>query len=252
VGTNASTAVKVANDAQSGGSLPIAVTIDGTSNQTNMGTLSQTLAKFVRNHDSLNFPAGVQIQGSCGGTATFSNSNYPQSGSFSTTITFSNYCDSSVDATLSFSGKVVYSTPDVNGVAFTMTFSNFVITQNGQTTTVNSMTYSCDSNYVCSFSSDYVGADGQVYRTADFSITGDATNGFNGTMTFYDPTYGSVDVTITGITYGSCGDFPDGGIIDIAGSGGSSASITFASNCTYSGTWDDGAGGSGSFSGTVN
>jgi len=54
----------------------------------------------------------------------------------------------------------------------------------------------------------------------------------------------------TNITYGLCGFYPDGGMISFSGSGGSSGDITLFDTCMYSGNWNNGAGSSGTFSGS--
>jgi hypothetical protein len=130
-----------------------------------------------------------------------------------------------------------------------MEFTNFTVNDNGNITKINA-TITCD-NTGCNTSSDFTGADGHVHRVSDVSISGDPVNGFNGSMTFYHYTYGSVSVTAYNVMFGSCVDFPDGGSIDFTGTNGSYGSVNFASDCTYTGTYYDGVT-SGSFSGSFN
>ena len=102
------------------------------------------------------------------------------------------------------------------------------------------MTMICTDAFSCTYNSDFVGTDGTTHRIADFNIFGNATDGFNGTATFYHGTFGSVSITATGITYGSCGTYPDGGSVAFDSTDGSSGTIIFNADCSVSGTWDNG------------
>jgi len=131
---------------------------------------------------------------------------------------------------------------------FNFTYTNFTVIDpdNGTTVTMN-MTMDCPTGYLsCTFSSDFTGTDGTTHRVSNFSFSGDATFGFNGTATFSHGTYGSVSITATNITYGSCGTYPDGGTIAFSSTDGSSGTIIFNADCSVSGTWNDGIS-SGSF-----
>ncbi len=248
IGTTSGEAVHQAGTAD--GNLPSFASITSTSSNTDVAALSRQLVDFVQNRSTTNLPVSFREAGSCGGFASGPDSEPPASGPYSITITFSeNYCDSFIDSSLTFNGSFTISTTDTATFdSFTMKYVNFRVTQNGETTTLN-LTVECNSQG-CSFTSDFKAADGSVHRTADFFIYGDPVGGYNGDMTFYHSVYGSVTVTISNVTYGSCGNFPTGGTISYTGTGGSSGSISFVSDCTYSGTYDDGAGNSGVFSGS--
>ena len=248
IGTASGEAVIQAGTAD--GNLPAFASITSTSSNTDIDALSRQLVDFVQNRSTTNLPVSFREAGSCGGFVSGPDSEPPASGPFSVTITFSeNYCDSFLDSSLAFNGSFTFSTPDISTLdAFTVKYVNFRVVQNGETTTLN-LTVECSTSG-CSYTSDFVADDGTVHRTADFFIYGDPLSGFSGSMTFYHSVYGSVTVTVTNVTYGSCGGFPNGGTISITGTNGSSGSITFISDCTYSGTYDNGAGSSGVFSGS--
>jgi hypothetical protein len=217
------------------------------------GPVAQDILNIFKNSQTLNLPAGYTINGSCGGSLTIPDSAYnTTSGPVTTTMTFSNFCDAASFSTSGYTmnGSVDIHIDDVASfTSFTMTFKNFTVKDsNGNVIETFNATVTCDTTS-CHVTSDFTGSDGKVHRVGDVSMTGDETSGFNGAMTLYHDTYGVVSVTVTNVTYGSCGNFPDGGSIDIASTNGSSASITFNSDCTYSGTYDTGTS-SGTFSGT--
>ena len=82
---------------------------------------------------------------------------------------------------------------------------------------------------------------------ASFSIDLDMTTGLDGTLTLFHDTIGVSEVIFEDITYGACGDSPDGGSIILNSADGSSGTITYNSDCTVTGTWLDSSGGAGSF-----
>lgn len=212
--------------------------------------LTRQLVEFVQNRPHTNLPSSYTEAGSCGGSVTIPESAYPESGPHSYSITFNNYCDASIDGNIIFNGRADYSTSDVNSYStFTFQYINFTVTQNGETTTLN-MTMTCTDSG-CSITTDFVSSTGAVHRIADINISGNESTGYNGTMTFYHSAYGYVSVTVSALTYGDCGIFPDGGTISYTGTDSSSGSITFASDCTYSGDYDDGAGGIDVFTGST-
>jgi hypothetical protein len=227
------------------------------SSQLSANDANQTVTNALVNYGALNMPAGVTQTGACGGSVS-STTAPPSSGSgpWSGTATFSNYCISGGSSgNTIMNGTVVFnfgdmSTPSVNS---TLQFSNYSIQMSGHTYTLDSVTVTCGSSS-CDYERDYLDSDGSIYRTANVSITGDgSTTPYNGSMTFYDPNDGHVLVTVSGITYGQCGNYPDGGSITIQGSSGGAATINFypPSPCTYSGTYNLAGGANGTFSGNT-
>ena len=154
---------------------------------------------------------------------------------------------------MTFNGTVTFHYNDISNIdaGYSFTYTNFTVTDPTYGTTTIDMTVVCTNRSNCTYNSDFAGSDGVTYRVTNSNISGDASNGFYGSATFYNGTYGEVTISISGITYGNCGTFPDGGNISFSSSNGSSGTITFNSNCTVSGTWSDGAGASGNWSGTA-
>ena len=79
----------------------------------------------------------------------------------------------------------------------------------------------------CTWSADITGIDGRTYRIEDADISGIAT--LDGSLTVYDPDYGSVDVTVNGMLFEctTTTGVPSAGSITITGEGGSLASVEF-------------------------
>lgn len=146
-------------------------------------------------------------------------------------------------------GKVVIDYDDFgnNDAAFTITYTDFTISDPVSGTTTINLVVECSNTSTCTFNSDFVGSDGVTHRITDFSISGNATDGYDGSATFLHGTHGSVSITINDVTFGgSCDSQPNGGSISFSSSNGSSGTITFNSDCTVSGTWSNSSG-SGSF-----
>lgn len=232
IGTASGEAIQKA-DASTG--LPTLISI---SNTTSMDELNNIVISSV---NTSNLPAGLDISsGMCtSGSASISDIPQVQSGPVTLTITYNN-CALSGSA-MTVNGTVLMDYDDISNPSnFSITYSNFAVTDPVNGTTTINMTMIC-TNSSCTFNSDFVGSDGVTHRITNFSIVGDASSGFSGSASFFHGTYGEVSITFNGITYGSCGAIPDGGNISFTGSGSSSGSITFNSDCTVSGTWDTGS-----------
>ncbi|MBI3188572.1 MAG: hypothetical protein HYZ31_11995 [Gammaproteobacteria bacterium] len=201
---------------------------------------------------NINLPAGATITLTdppfCGGSISYPD-NMGSGGTLNGTITYNNLCydDGGLYGQITINGTVTF-TETVSTI--TIRYINFRITGTGLSETVN-MTVSCDTSFFsCSISADFTGSDGKVYRIADMSVSGSGTGPYYINATFYHPDYGSVILSSTGLYYACSNGYPSAGTISITGSGTSSASITFNSDCTgYTGTWDDGIS-TGTFSGT--
>jgi len=225
-----------------------------TDNSGDIETLSANLASAMASISSPNLPTGFDMNGSCGGSVSIPDSQLnafnATSGPVSFTMTFTRYCDLSVGAQYTIDGQVVFNYDDIanNNSGFSLQYNGVTINDGSGPVTIN-MTVDCSNQSTCTIVSDYVGNDGSIYRISDISFTGDATTGFNGSATFFHPGYGSVSITASSVTYGSCGNFPDGGSIMASGTTGT-AQIVFNSNCTYTIDYDDGAGDAGVINGS--
>jgi hypothetical protein len=165
-------------------------------------------------------------------------------------MTFLSYCDASVGAQYSIDGQVVFNYNDIadSNSGFSLQYNGVTVNDGSQTITLN-MSVECSNGSTCTIVSDYVGNDGRTYRIADISLTGDATTGFSGSATFFHPDHGSVSITASSVTYGGCGNFPDGGSVTASGTTGT-AQIDFNNDCTYIINYDDSASDTGVINGS--
>lgn len=237
---------------------PFAVSISSTS-----GNLSQfitDIAEKVASATTPNLPAGVTLTSDelnsqsgqtlfCGGSVSIPD-NFGNGGTQNGTMTFNSLCfNDGSTGNVVISGSVTFTQ---TSTSITISYVNFTVTFNGQTETVNA-TITCDTSFAsCSFSSDYVGSDGTTYRVDNFTVSGTPAAGYQIEGTFYHPTHGKVTFTTapTVVTFGCTNGNPDSGTVTLTSDDGSSMTVTFRADCTgYDGTWDDGAGGTGMFSG---
>ena len=198
-----------------------------------------------------NLPTGIDISANTCSSGTASFTSTGNTGPVDATMIFSN-C-TLIGTTITASGRSSMHFDDISDTTgttgFSFTYTNFTITDTASTLNITlNMTLDCPSGFdSCVVAADFSGTDGTVHRVAEFSFTGNSVDGFNGTATFFHGTYGEVSVTAVSITYGSCGDIPDGGTVSFASTDGSSGTVIFNTNCTVSGTWTDSTGASGSF-----
>lgn len=234
IGKASGEAIQIANSSTG---LPIGITIDDAI----VADLTEINNIIISHIDVLTLPVGVDISANlCStGTASSTDPGNVQSGPVDITVTFSNCALIYSDITISGTAKMHFDDIANTNAGFSITYTNFKVTDANGTTTIN-MSMVCTSGSACVFNSDYVSADGTTHRVSNFSFYGSASTGYNGTATFYHGTFGSVSITATNITYGSCGTYPDGGDISFSSSNGSSGTIIFASDCSVSGTWNNG------------
>jgi hypothetical protein len=238
IGTAAGEAIQIAN-ASTG--LPAGIAVNDNLTEINNAIISQL--------DVFMLPAGIDMSSELcspgSGTASTTDPGSAQSGPVNITITFNN-CELTGTA-ITVNGTASMHINDIANIdaGFSITYTNFKVTDINGTTTIN-MSMVCTSASACTFNSDFMGTDGTIHRVSEFSVYGNATDGFNGSATFYHGSFGSVDITASNITYGNCGSYPDGGMITYDSTDGTSGTIAFASDCSVTGTWNDGVA-SGSF-----
>lgn len=240
IGKSAGESVQKA-DASTG--LPGAITI---TTSTDMNQINNIVLATANISD---LPASVDISSQICTSGTAS-STFPtvSSGPADIVTTYSNCLV--IGSEITIDGKATIHYDDILNltVNFSITYSNFTVTDPVNGTTTINLTIACTDLGNCTLNSDFVGTDGVTHRVTEFTITVDATNNeFSGSATFFHGTYGEVTITITGVTYGgSCGDIPNGGDISFTSSDGSAGTITFNPDCTTSGSWTNSAG-SGTF-----
>ena len=248
--TTGGEAVQHAADSSSARALGVEISTD--SHEAEM--LAANLASAMASASPLAVPSGFTMSGSCGGSMTIPDDQLSafgaESGPASFTATYTDYCDASFGAQYTINGQVTFDYVDIGDLntGFTVQYKDVTFNDGSETATIN-MTVDCSSATDCTVLSDYVGNDGSTHRVADISVFGDATNGYNGSATFYHPDHGSVSITAISVTYGSCGSFPDGGSVTASGTTGT-AQIDFNTDCTYAISFDDGAGDTGVINGS--
>lgn len=248
--TTAGEAVQQGADSLSSNVLGVVIT----DNSDDIETLSASLASAMASMSLPNLPTGLVMNGTCGGSVSIPDEQLTafnaESGPVSFTMTYTSYCDASVGAQYTIDGQVVFNYDDIADLnsGFSLQYNDVTVNDGSGPVTVN-MTFVCSNGSTCTIVSDYVGSDGSTYRIADINLSGEATNGFNGSATFFHPDHGSVSISAVGVTYGSCGVFPDGGSVMTRGTTGT-AEIIFSSDCTYIINYDDEAGDAGVINGS--
>ena len=235
IGKASGEAIQIANSSTG---LPVGISVDSNTSD----NLTEINNIIISNLDILTLPSAVDISAELcsSGTASSTDPGNVQSGPVDITATFSNCALKNSDITISGTAKMHFDDIANANAGFSITYTNFKVTDANGTTTIN-MSMVCTSGSACVFNSDFVGSDGLTHRVSNFSFSGStSTGGYYGTATFYHGTFGSVSITATGITYGSCGTYPDGGSVAFDSTDGSSGTIIFNADCSVSGTWDNG------------
>ena len=240
IGKASGEAIQIANSSTG---LPVGISIDNNTSD----NLTEINNIIISNLDILTLPSAVDIsaQVCSSGTASSTDPGNVTSGPLDITVTFSNCAFIYSDITISGTAKMHFDDTANRNMDFSITYTNFKVTDPNGTTTIN-MSMVCTSGSACVFNSDFVGSDGLTHRVSNFSFYGSASTEYNGSATFYHGTFGSVSITATNITYGSCSTYPDGGSVAFDSTDGSSGTIIFNADCSVSGTWDNGVT-SGSF-----
>lgn len=175
----------------------------------------QLLNNALEVADSAALPAAAKqtVAGPCGGEATVDT----ETGSGNVSINYDNWCS---DGYI-FNGD--YST---NGPGGTL---NYDITVTG-----NGVNYHlvCNQN---GCTNDYVGTNGETYRTSDVSVSGDNSNGYNVNARVYSGDLGYVDYEATNLVMCGAPDYGfQSGTITITDSTGSSVvSVSFSDCSSY-------------------
>ena len=178
-------------------------------------------------------PAGVIIEGNCGGTVDLSSNN--NSGS----MIFSAYCVGLGGITMTLNGRVNYtnSPPEM-----LLEMVDLSITLGGETVVYNAtMIVNVTTNTV-TLTMQYQGSDGKVYLIVDLSRSGTGlpNDGYIISGRIYHPDHGYVDVSTVDrfgnqipIVLDCANGHPSSGAISLGGANGSSATIEFTSCSEY-------------------
>ncbi len=189
----------------------------------------------VLSFDELNAQTGSNEF--CGGSVVVPDNIDPDA-ALNFTMTFINLCYDDGITPLIMNGMLTFTQTDT---AFTIGFTNFSVTIDGQVESFTG-TFTCDATLSnCAITTDFAGTDGNIFRLENVDIDGDEFSGYTVSADFYHDELGMVSITTDfAVTYGACGAYPDGGVISLAGSGGSSMSVTFNPDCSFTVEGTDG------------
>lgn len=167
----------------------------------------------------------------CGGSVAVPD-NVDQNAALNFTMTFYNLCYDDGITPLVMDGMLTFTETET---AFTIGFTNFSVTIDGTAESFTG-TFTCDTTLSnCAIATDFAGTDGNIFRLENVDINGDEFSGYILSADFYHYELGMVPITTDfAVTYGACGAFPDGGAISLAGAGGSSMSVSFNPDCSFS------------------
>lgn len=193
-------------------------------------------------------PTGIDVSAEvCAGGGSANVSVPASSGRSVQEIVYDNCQFSFGNEGFKIDGKVILTYEDILDVdaGFSISYQNVTVSgfqANDETVTLN-FTYSCTSLSdfnSCTSTSVFTGSDGDTHQVSDFNINGSSLYGYDGSASFSHNAYGNVSITVSSLTYGSCGGLPDGGSISFSSSNGSSGTIEFYGDCTVTGTWNSG------------
>jgi hypothetical protein len=236
--------------------LPFGVVATSTSAELN-GILVGITKDILGNGTFSNIPVAatttITEEGGCGGSYTVTASD---NGSF--TVTFNDYCESEITVDGSMSGKETETSSSIQYNNITISFGDEVFTMSGSSScTTTSTSETCNENIqvtqggvvstisfteTCTFDSDgfsnydcteneyFTGDSGNTYQVDDSQVSGNDSNGWNVSGTFYDPTYGSLEFTAVDLMICDNGNF-ESGTITLTDDSNSTLLITFIS-CT--------------------
>jgi len=147
---------------------------------------------------------------------------------------------------IDFEGNVVVSgtvTVSSTSNSLSVTYSNFTVTTNGVTETVN-FSFSCTNiqseNISCSSSSSIVGIDGRNYSISNISVTNNFDSSYDVTAEVIDPDFGRISINAQSVVFDCTAPNigrPSSGNITFS-SNGKSASVVFDSCTSYTVTTD--------------
>ena len=191
-------------------------------------SVTELPAGAVLSFDQLNAQTGSNEF--CGGSVVVPD-NIDPNATLNFTMTFNNLCYDDGITPLIMNGVLTFTQTET---AFTIGFTNFSATIDGKTESFTG-TFTCDATLGnCAIATDFAGADGNIFRLENVDIDGDEFSGYTISADFYHYELGMVSITTDfAVTYGACGAYPDGGVIALAGTGGSSMSVSFNPDCTF-------------------
>lgn len=192
-------------------------------------------------------PSGLDVSAEvCTGGGSASTNTPVFSGRVVLRITYDNCTLNNGSDSFTIDGKVIVIYEDVNDqtAGFSMEYRNVTVSGITDESAFLNYTISCTNlsdSTTCTTSSVFSGSDGRTHQISSYEITGSSSTGFNGSATFSHFVHGRVSITVSNLTYGSCGDFPDGGSISFSSTTGTSGSIVFNADCSVTTSFSDGS-----------
>lgn len=183
------------------------------------------------------------VSGDCGGSAAVDSTSNSDGSVVTGSVVYSDYCVSDGTDSVIFNGTVDYRIETDSSGALTyyrFSYDNFRFTSNGDTQSLTA-TVECtfsSSTVSCTTSSDFVGSDGRTYRTTDYTVSGDASSGYDVSARVYDPDHGYVEIAATNITVCANGNIGTGTITVTDSTGTNIMTVTFTSCSEYTVTYN--------------
>jgi len=167
-----------------------------------------------------------------GGTAVYETSGQSsQYGSF--TVVYTNCTYSYGSETTVIDGTATWTTNEDGSFSYEY---NLTTTYAGETTTITG-TYSCDSEFNCSYQDNFVEG-GTSHSISNVSVSGNNSSGFNVSARVSHEDYGYIDIEATGLILCSGGGFESGNISVTDSSGSIVLQIDFVSCSEMTVTFD--------------
>ena len=185
-------------------------------------------AAAVFTSDQLNAQSGTGQF--CGGSVIMPD-NLDPSTTMNFAMTFNSLCYDDGIMPMIMNGILTFTQTETS---FSIGFTNFSVIIDGKQESFTG-TFTCDASLSgCAISTDFAGSDGNIYRINNVDINGDDLAGYTVSADYYHHDFGMVSITTTAaVSYGNCGIYPHDGAITLSGASGSSLSVTFNSDCTF-------------------
>ncbi len=151
---------------------------------------------------------------------------------YNSTIRFSNCV---ISEGLTMDGTAVTTSKDDG--SFVIVYKNFTMTLVDETFTLNA-TLSCDAQFTCTVSSDFVAVNGSTYRISDTSSTGDSTSGYSINATVFDSELGRVNFTSSNMLFECENGYPSAGSLVITDAQDNVINVTIENCNSYTVTFN--------------
>jgi len=218
--------------AASTGSLPLPIDIASAAN------IIANTSEFSAQADDFSAAA---IPDSCTSGSATSTQATLSSGAISQILVYNRCKLTGTNTTVNGKLTAIFNDIENLSAGFTFTYTNFTLSTTGSADIRLNVKVICANIGSCTYNSDFIGSDGGTHRVTAFTLTGNATTGFNGSATFFHGQHGRGSIAGTGLTYGNCGTKPDDGEILFSSTNGTFGTIAFHSDCTVSGSWNNGS-----------